>query len=297
MGESRIRYVQGHEVDKLKWDACVSNASNGLIFASKIFLDMLSDNWNAIIIDDYKAVMPLPWKKTLVISHYYRVPFLAQGGLFGDVDLSLYKQIRKKIFNKIKFGDLVFNFGNAGIAKEFSAVPATNMVLPLAADYSLLRKNYHRDLEKNLKRSARHEHVYRTDENIKLVIALFRKNYAGKIRKVRGLDFERFTGLCLHLQQENRALVRKITDGRGRLLAAALLFKDEKRIYNMLNVVIPEGKKKFANHFLFDNIVSEFSGSGLTLDFEGSEVPEIRKFYEHFGAANQPYYLYRNILP
>ena len=125
----------------------------------------------------------------------------------------------------------------------------------------------------------------------------FRKNYAGKIRKVRGLDFERFTGLCLHLQQENRALVRKITDGRGRLLAAALLFKDEKRIYNMLNVVIPEGKKKFANHFLFDNIVSEFSGSGLTLDFEGSEVPEIRKFYEHFGAANQPYYLYRNILP
>lgn len=295
MGESRIRYVQGHEIDRLKWDACVSNASNGLIFGNKIFLDMLADNWNAIVIDDYKAVMPLPWRKTFFVAYYYRVPFLAQSGLFGKVDDSLHKQLRKKIFSKIKFGDLVLNFDNAAIAKELSAAPATNMILPLDNDYTTLRKKYHRDLEKSLKRAVRYEHIYVADDNLKQVISLFRKNYAGKIRKVRGVDFERFTGLCLHLQQENKAIVRKVTDGKGRLVAASLLLKDAKRIYNMLNVVMPEGRRKLANHFLFDNLVSEFSGSGLIFDFEGSEVPGIRKFYESFGAINEPYFMCRKI--
>ena len=44
-----------------------------------------------------------------------------------------------------------------------------------------------------------------------------------------------------------------------------------------------------AGHFLLDNIIKEFSQTGLVLDFEGSDIPGIEHFYKSFGAINQPY--------
>jgi hypothetical protein len=84
-----------------------------------------------------------------------------------------------------------------------------------------------------------------------------------------------------------KALIRKVTDGNEKLLALALLLKDERRIYNMMNVVMPDGGSKSANYFLVDELLREFAGSGLILDFEGSQ-----KFYKGFGAVNEPYFLY-----
>jgi len=296
MLESRIQYMPGHEVDRVKWDTCVENASNGLIFGYKICLDMLADHWNAIVIDDYKAVMPLPWRKSFLLPHHYRAPFLPQCGIFGEIDESLFKQLRKTIFSKLKFGDISFNFGNAEFAREFPSRPATNMILPLNAVYTDLRKNYHRHLERSLKKATTGDLEFTSDTNVKSVVSLFRKHYGSRIRPVRSIDFERFTSLCLHLQQVNKAFLRKVVDKRGKLLSITLMLQDTKRLYNMLNVVTPEGRRKSANHLLFDRIVADFANSGLILDFEGSEVPGLRRFYEGFGAINQPYFWCRKIL-
>jgi hypothetical protein len=65
-----------------------------------------------------------------------------------------------------------------------------------------------------------------------------------------------------------------------------------------MNSTTPDGRKKEANHFLLDQVIKEFAGKPLIFDFEGSDVPGIKSFYEKFGAINQPYYsLHFNLLP
>jgi hypothetical protein len=49
---------------------------------------------------------------------------------------------------------------------------------------------------------------------------------------------------------------------------------------------------------LFHQIISEFAGTPLILDFEGSDLPGVARFYQKFGAQNQPYFFFKsNRLP
>jgi hypothetical protein len=41
---------------------------------------------------------------------------------------------------------------------------------------------------------------------------------------------------------------------------------------------------------LYDKILEEFTETPLLFDFEGSDLPGIKSFYEKFGATNQPYF-------
>ncbi|HRF18349.1 MAG TPA: hypothetical protein PK977_09275 [Chitinophagaceae bacterium] len=64
MGEQyNIRYLTHREIDKAKWDYRVSSSSNGLIYAYSYYLDTMSKNWDALVLNDYEAIMPLVWNK------------------------------------------------------------------------------------------------------------------------------------------------------------------------------------------------------------------------------------------
>src|SRR5258705_11018399 len=79
-----IQYLAHKDIDKNKWDRCIDSAGNGLIYAYSFYLDCMAMNWDALVLNDYEAVMPLTWKKKYGI-HYLYQPFLtAQLGLFGN---------------------------------------------------------------------------------------------------------------------------------------------------------------------------------------------------------------------
>ncbi len=54
-----IKYLHHSEIDYDKWERCVSNSLNVSIYCHTWFLDCISNNWAAIILDDYQAVMPV----------------------------------------------------------------------------------------------------------------------------------------------------------------------------------------------------------------------------------------------
>src|ERR1044071_9207251 len=88
-----IQYLTYKEIDKVKWDACIDNADNGLIYAYSFYLDHLALHWDALVFNDYEIVMPLTWNKKYGIYYLYQ-PFLtAQLGVFG-------KNISEEIFSK-----------------------------------------------------------------------------------------------------------------------------------------------------------------------------------------------------
>lgn len=53
-----IRVLVHSEIDMRKWESCVGNSLNTCIFAHCWYLDTLTLSWQAVVMDDYYAVMP-----------------------------------------------------------------------------------------------------------------------------------------------------------------------------------------------------------------------------------------------
>jgi len=284
--QATIEILPSHKMDIAKWDACVCNSNNGLIYATSVYLNFMSDDWNGIVVNNYDCVMPIPWRKKFGIRYCYDVPFAQQLGWFSQYEKSNESLMLETFFSFIKYGDYAFNFLNGKIQNAFSC---NNYVLDLSQQYDTIQKKFSNDLINNLKKAYKEELFYAIG-NYDTAIELFKDLYRKRILHVSENDFENFKKLCAHLKESNNVIVRNVCNAKNELLATALLLKDEKRLYNMMNSTTVEGRKTEANHFLFDNILKEFVNNNLLFDFEGSDIPGVKSFYEKFGSSNQPYY-------
>jgi hypothetical protein len=253
----------------------------------------MADSWDGFIADDYRLVMPVPWRKKYGIKYCYNVPFIQQLGVFGknfkpeEVDPFI-----NKLNETFSYGDYAFNYLN----QVKTAKQSNNYILLLSSKYEVLKQFYLSHLEKNLHKAKKFSLQYEAGE-IQETIELFKKIYANRIKNITAKDYESFSVLCKLKQQENEVVVRKITSN-NQLLASVLLMKYERRYYNLMMCVTETARQQSAGAVLYNELIKEFSYNGMMIDFEGSDIAGIEFFYKGFGAVNQPYYkLHLNTLP
>ena len=79
-----IRFVEHNEVDTNKWDKCVKRSINSTPYAFSWYLDIVVSNWNALILNDYEAVFPLPTRKKWGIQYAFTPFWVQQLGLISQ---------------------------------------------------------------------------------------------------------------------------------------------------------------------------------------------------------------------
>jgi hypothetical protein len=283
-----IAIIPAHKIDHSKWNACVRNADNGLIYASADYLDQLADNWTGLVINDYETIMPIPWRRKYGIRYAYDVPFVQQLGIFTKSKKAPVANMIAAMFTFCKYGDYHFNFENV-VAHSTSR---TNYVLPLNQG---IADNFSEGTRQNIKRSEKFELRY-LHGSIEEAVDIYQSSYGTAITHVPGNTFGNFKSACKQLQQQ--VIIRKMVDGHQNTMAIALLLRDNRRLYNIMNTTVPQGRATEANYSLLSNIFLEFKDSGLLFDFEGSDIDGIGHFYKKFGAINQPYPAFHfNCLP
>lgn len=293
MSKPQIDIIPSHKIDQQKWNACVQSSKCSHIYAHSYYLNYMADNWSGFVMNDYETVMPVPWRKKYGIRYCYDVPFIQQLGIFSVTNENNEALLLDTFFNFCRYGDYNFNYCN-----NVNAAAKNNFIIDLSRNYEGISGAYKSDLVSNLKKAARQEFIYLNDGNYKTAIELYKETYGDRLKNVQASDYNNFETLCSHLSQTNNVIIRNVSNKANQLLSIALLLKDEHRMYNMMNTTTAEGKKTGANHFLLDEIFKEFAGSNLIFDFEGSDIPGVKSFYEKFGAVNQPYYsLHFNNLP
>jgi len=72
-----------------------------------------------------------------------------------------------------------------------------------------------------------------------------------------------------------------------------LWLKDAQRITYLVPVIMEEAKKEHLNTFIVNELIREHQQKDLILDFEGSMIPGVARFYESFGAEVEIYYFYK----
>ena len=283
----KISYLQYEDINKEKWDHCIDTAPNGLIYAYPFYLDAMSNNWSALVANDYEIVMPLTWNRKFGVSYLRQPAFTQQSGLFGNIPFT--ENVTEEFLNKalklFPFAEINLNYANE---YKKGTTERCNLILPLNNSFAEIEKSFKNDLKKNIKKANKNSLIYTSSEEIENAIESYRNIYSAKLHTSQK-DYENFRELCFILKEKEQLLVRKVNSKDEQLLAIAIFFKDKKRIYNIMSTTFSEGRSMEANHFLLHELIKEFSGQNLILDFEGSEIPSINFFYRKFGAIEQSY--------
>lgn len=271
---------------------------NGLIYAQYDYLDSICDNWSGLVLGNFEAIMPLPWRKKYGFRYYYIPPFIQQLGLIGNtvLDADVLDALISKIRGFAWYGDLHFNFSNHLLASELHCKNRTNFIIDLSGSYAHIQKQYSTDLKQILQKTEPGLLVYETHYNSADAISHYQQQYAERMPHLSAKTFTALKNLCSFFTERGNCICRAATTKEGKVLSDTLLLKDGKRIYHLLNTTFPEGRALHSNHWLTDQVLKEFSNTGLLFDFEGSDLPGVKTFYKKFGGHIQPYFHYRRNL-
>lgn len=277
-----IRLLTRKDIDAAMWNTTVDASAGGLVYATTGYLDLVAEQWIGIVIDNYRAVMPIPFRKKWGINYVCQVPFIQQLGLIGTYQASELSDCIDLMRQTFRYGVYAFNFLNHPEA----SLEAKNYILELARDYQTISKGYRNDHRRNLQWDRIRQLEYIKSETVDEAIQLYRELYHHKFLHVPGYSFENLIRFAQH--RPDQAIAREAREN-GKLLSAILVLKDNKRLYTVVSATTEQGKKTAANRFLLDRLIREFAGADLLLDFEGSDLPGVAEYYEGFGALLQPY--------
>ncbi len=282
-----IKLYANNEIDKRKWDSCVADSQNGLIYAYAWYLDIVSPNWSALIKEDYKAIFPLPIKKKLGISYISQPLFTQKLGLFSVNDLEDVKSFLKAIPKKVWIRSLQIH------NQLDNAKTKDNFELDISDDVEEVRKKYSQNVKRNLKKAAQHDLQIKKCESSEL-IQLFKENKGKEVAELNSKAYSTLLELLDKIQQKEKGNCLAVYK-EGKLISAAFFTNCLKKSVFLFSASNKTAKEIGTNHFLIDTYIENFKKDSLILDFEGSMIPSLARFYASFGAEKKCYYLIEKI--
>jgi len=285
----KVSYLIQANIDKNKWDYCIDHASNGLIYAYSFYLDAMSDNWDALILNDYEMVMPLTWKKKYSIYYLYQPFYTASLGIFGNhISGQTVKLFLENIPSKFKYWDFYLNRANLFSIPEFPMYERSNYILSLSENYEILKNKFASSHVRNIKRAIQYGNLVKKNIPIAEVIHLA-KEQAKDFSTIQERSFLNLAQLFQILKEKNQANTYGVYSAQNKLVASCAYFFSHNRAYYILVGNHPDGKTSGASHLMIDTFIKEHAGKSLILDFEGSNIPSLAFFYKSFGSALEKY--------
>ncbi len=283
-----IHYISHKFINKSKWDKCIANASNSLIYATALYLDNMARYWDALVLNNYEAVMPLTYNKKLGIYYLYQPFTCASLGVFGSyLSPQVVELFLQSIPPHFKYADIYFNNENTFTIGSVHLTPRTNYVLSLNKPYTEIHKQY-RESYKQILKNTEAATLIKINIDYELVIDLAQKKM-NQVKAFKRDDIKRFRKLCQGLLQKDQVKTYGVFHDNN-LVASGIFFMDNSRAYYVMAGNTTYGRKLGASHILIDAFIKDHSDSKLSFDFEGSNIPGIAFFFKGFGAQKEIYF-------
>lgn len=280
-----IKYLTHNKIDKTRWDECIRNSFNGNIYAWSWYLDIVHPGWEALVENDYERVMPLTSNKKYGISYLFQPFFTQQLGVFATSHLT---------------GDIVQNFIDA-IPQKFRLIEMRlntynkvdynidyferhrNIELDLISDYQSLYNNYSTNTKRNLNKAKGQRLYLNNDISPQHIVELFKSNKGKDIKHWKDKEYQRLLELIDTAIKKEACFVIGVNDDNDDTIAGAVFMASHEKIVFLFSGSDETNKENHAITFLIDGIIKDFSGTPLTLDFEGSDNEGLARFYKGFG--------------
>lgn len=282
-----ITYIKRKDLDVDKYNACVENSSQAIIYAFSWYLDIVADHWDVLVFEDYQAVMPIPWRKKYGIKYIIQPSLCQQLGIFSNVDLL--KTVQEKLIKSIpkKFLKVSLNFNsNAFFSKKL--ILKKNYILILNESYDHLFKSFSKGRKHAVKIGYK-QGLYLKEISILSLIKIQEDFY-----DYTGFSKEKLKQLSVFILNHKKGIVLGVFK-EDILLGGAFFLQTESRITYLFSAFTKEGKKLQASSFIISTMIKKHEKSNLILDFEGGNILNIGSFYKSFGAKIEHYYFFKRI--
>ena len=286
-----IRYLRHSEIDRGKWDSCIRTSENGLIYAYSWYLDIIHPGWEALVKDEYAAVMPLTGGRKFGVSYLFQPFFAQQLGVFSTDCMNLKdNEFINAIPAKFRFVEIRLNALNALPPTAKGVGNHADFLLFLDAPYGFLRNRYHTNTKRNLAKAENNRLHLVKNVDIETVIDLFRANRGASVTHWGDAEYARLQHLANEAMQRNHAFIYGVTvPDSDEIVCGALFMRNNGRIIFLFSGCNEKGKSLQAMTFLLDSVIREYSNQQCALDFEGSDNANLARFYEGFGSENFAY--------
>lgn len=285
-----IRLLKRKEIDEDSYNQCVLNSHQNRMYALSWYLDIVADDWAALILNDYEAVMPIPYMRALKYLNQKKIiqPFLCQQlGIFSkkdsiDIEVNFFKtflELSPKYYAFNSFNDINL------LEKK------VNQELMLNKSYEEIRSKYRKDRKYRVNQSQKRGLQIESVQDGNKLIEIAKGFY--DIKQYNSKFFETLINLISEVVERKKGHVLNITKD-SEVIGAAFFLKQDKRIVYLFSAFSAEGKELQAPSFLLDSIIQQYSNSEFILDFEGSSIPEIASFFRSFGAKETLYPIYNS---
>jgi hypothetical protein len=294
-----IRYLKHPEINKSKWDECISNSPNGLIYAYSWYLDAVCPEWEALVEDDYTIIMPLPMGKKLGFTYTYPPPFTQQLGLF-----SLHEILERKTMEFIsaiprhyQYIEMKLNEKNIITPHSLETRKHVTHILNLNRPYIEIAANYSTQTKRNLKKALSCSLTIVQSASPKKIIKLFTEN--------KGRQYGLPASYYMILEQLIEVLSAKglvkamgVNDIKNEFCAGAFFVKSKDRDIFLFSGANDIAYDSQAMTLLINNYIDEHAGTTSLFDFEGSMDMHLARFYNGFGSTKSEFlHIRRNTLP
>lgn len=290
-----ISYLSHDQIDLRLWDECIAQAPNGNVYAWSWYLDTVHPGWDALVEmneDKYLAMMPITKKKKYGI-HYLCQPFFVQQlGVFSRRPVTKEQTLAflKAIPRKYLLVEIRLNEQNPLDESLRGVRLHRNHLLDLNKDYDSLYSKYHENTKRNLKKSLNNGLELVKGVELAQVIQLFRANRGASVSHWGDVEYDLLQRLADRAIASSNAFVYGIKTTDSELIVCGALFmKSHHRITFLFSGNNDQGKETHAMTYLIDQVVREYAGQPLTLDFEGSDDVNLARFYQGFGSSPVSY--------
>lgn len=297
-----ISLIHSKDINKDEWNRFIDNSSQGNLYGQYWYLDMVGKNWWAYFFKSegkLVAVMPFFVKRKYFVNIIYQPLLCQQLGIYSIPNSPDLSEIIQSVINSWLKRYLIINYSfnlhnNSLVKNSISPDLLKDYIthlLPLYKDYSSAYNDFSKNHKRNIKKASKNELVVKLErDSISAVLDIFRSEKQNELGDIMTNSCALINEIFHFTKSDDTGNFYTVHNSSGTVLGGAFFIFYKNEVVYLFGTISQEGKQSGAMAFIFDHFIKTYSNSAHTLDFEGSQIPSIARFFKGFGAKEKSFY-------
>ena len=291
-----IQHVSRKNIDVQKYDACIEKSIQSRIFAYSWYLDIVAENWSVLVLGDYEAVMPLPWRRKYFIKYVYPPFWLLELGVFS-LDLNINTNLFiDKLHKEFRFVELRMNTQNNDSSELIHHQEKQMQRIFLKDSYENIFSKYSRNRKREVKKAQQNNLIEDWGMMPERLVSLFKENVGKRVKNIKEKDYNTLLRLLHICNEKGVGEMISVFDEKNKLVASAFFLKHKDQVTELICSTDFKNRNNGANTFFNDRAIYKYRKSFDIFCFGGSSMATIANYYKSFGAETTNYFLLKKRL-
>lgn len=281
-----ISYIKYRDIDTGKWDKCIVQSFNASIYAFSWYLDILCEEWDALVEGNYISVMPLVTSRIMGQNIIYTPGLVKELGIFSKKPVPAEKTelFLNSIPPRFDYYHIILNKYNPLKPDRSIYRKRVHYNLDLIEPYYKLVRNFTPELRQKINLAVARRLSFIKSLSPNDFILFLQRHCIHVDRAIRIKNYRILRSMIASLIRNNAGDLYGVYNEHNDLASVALFAWISNRIILLFLAVDPEQIRDQPHLYLIDRIIDKYSETNSTLSFHFSSRVLTPEVYSSFGA-------------